>query len=48
MTNPRENCYGVAIHPGELGWSTLSFLYSFGGRAVEKNRSETNGLVAND
>lgn len=37
MTNPRENCYGVAINPGELGWSTLSFLYSFGGRAVEKD-----------
>ena len=37
LTNPREDRYGLKIHLEELGWSTLSFLYSLGGRVVEKD-----------
>jgi len=34
LTNPREDRYGLRISLEELGWSTLSFLYSLGGRVV--------------
>jgi ABC-type sugar transport system permease subunit/ABC-type glycerol-3-phosphate transport system substrate-binding protein len=37
LTNPREDRYGLEIHLEELGWSTLSFLYSYGGRVVEQD-----------
>ncbi|HCE43284.1 MAG TPA: hypothetical protein DET40_07030 [Lentisphaeria bacterium] len=33
--NPKENVYGVNIPLGETAWSTLSFFYSCGARAVE-------------
>jgi len=36
LTNPRDDRYGLKIHLEELGWSTLSFLYSLGGRVVER------------
>jgi multiple sugar transport system permease protein len=35
--NPKENIYGVNIPLGETSWSTLSFFYSCGARAVEKD-----------
>ena len=35
--NPKDNIYGVNIPLRELGWSTLSFFYSCGARAVEKD-----------
>jgi len=35
MTNPKENMYGVKMRAD--GWSTLSFLYSMGGRVVEQD-----------
>jgi multiple sugar transport system permease protein len=38
LTNPEENMYGLKMKPS--GWSTLSFLYSMGGRLVDK---EENG-----
>jgi len=41
MTNPRQNRYGFSMSPTELGYTTLSILYSFGGRAVEQ---DTNGV----
>ena len=34
LTNPKENTYGLRISTASTGYSTLSFLYSFGGRAV--------------
>jgi len=37
LTNPREDRYGLKISLEELGWSTLSFLYSHGGRIVEED-----------
>jgi len=37
LTNPRDNRYGLEINLGELGWSTLSFLYSLGGRVVDQD-----------
>ncbi len=37
MHNPKENIYGVNIGLGELSWSTLSFFYSTGARAVEQD-----------
>ncbi|MGI5868267.1 MAG: extracellular solute-binding protein [Kiritimatiellia bacterium] len=36
-TNPDDNTYGLSIPVGNTGWSTLSLLYSFGGRAVEED-----------
>ncbi len=35
--NPKENIFGVNIPLGELSWSTLSFFYSCGGRAVAQD-----------
>ncbi len=35
--NPKENIYGVNISLGELSHSTLSFFYSCGARAVERD-----------
>ena len=35
--NPKENIYGMNIPLGETSWATLSFLYSCGARAVEKD-----------
>ncbi|HUS90870.1 MAG TPA: extracellular solute-binding protein [Phycisphaerae bacterium] len=37
LTNPRDDRYGLKINLTELGWSTMSFLYSYGGRVVEKD-----------
>lgn len=38
LTNPRESRYGVKLNIGPvLSWSTLSFLYSAGGRIVEED-----------
>ncbi len=37
LHNPKENVYGISVSLGEPGWSTLSFLYSSGGRAVEQD-----------
>ncbi len=38
MHNPKDNVYGVNIPLGELSWSTLSFFYSCGARAVERDK----------
>jgi multiple sugar transport system permease protein len=35
--NPKENIYGVNVPLGELSHSTLSFFYSCGARAVERD-----------
>jgi len=35
--NPKGNVYGLNISLGETGWSTLCFLFSCGGRAVERD-----------
>ncbi len=35
--NPKENIYGVNVSLGELSHSTLSFFYSCGARAVERD-----------
>lgn len=37
IANPKENLYGIAIPTAETGWSTLSILYSFQGRAVSQD-----------
>ncbi len=37
LTNPREKVYGTLMSLGETAWYTLSFLYSSGGRAVERD-----------
>jgi multiple sugar transport system permease protein len=37
LTNPKEERYGLQIFMEELGWSTLSFLYSLGGRVVAQD-----------
>jgi len=38
LTNPTENRYGLKLAKGEvLSWSTLSFLYSMGGRLVDQD-----------
>ena len=37
ITNPEENLYGIAIPTADTGWSTLSILYSHGGRAVSQD-----------
>lgn len=37
LHNPRKNVYGINISLGEPGWSTLGFLYSSGGRVVERD-----------
>lgn len=37
LTNPAENRYGLAIDLANIGWSTLGFLYSEGGRVVTQN-----------
>lgn len=34
LTNPKEDRYGLKIAVNNLAWSTLSFLYSMGGRLV--------------
>ena len=39
LTHPRENRYGLEISMEELGWSTLSFLYSLGGRVVVEDEN---------
>lgn len=41
LTNPRDNVYGISIPLAETGWSTLSFLYSMGGRIVETDAAGT-------
>ncbi len=38
LTNPKEDRYGLQIFLEELGWSTMSFLYSCGGRVVEQDQ----------
>ncbi|MBR1836906.1 MAG: extracellular solute-binding protein, partial [Kiritimatiellae bacterium] len=35
-TNPADRTWGLALPTAETGWSTLSFLYSWGGRAVKR------------
>jgi multiple sugar transport system permease protein len=35
--NPKENIYGFNMPLGETSWSTLSFFYSCGARAVERD-----------
>jgi multiple sugar transport system permease protein len=37
LTWPKEDRYGLQIGREELGWSTMSFLYSEGGRVVEED-----------
>ena len=37
LTCPKEERYGLQIYMEELGWSTLSFLYSLGGRVVAQD-----------
>jgi multiple sugar transport system permease protein len=37
FTNPKEDHYGMQMYLDELGWSTLGFLYSEGGRLVEQD-----------
>jgi len=37
LTYPQEDRHGLSIDLQELGWSTLSFLYSMGGRIVEQD-----------
>ena len=37
LTYPKEDRYGLLMYPDELGWSTLGFLYSDGGRLVEQD-----------
>jgi ABC-type sugar transport system permease subunit/ABC-type glycerol-3-phosphate transport system substrate-binding protein len=39
LTWPKEDRYGLQIGREELGWSTMSFLYSEGGRVVEEDGS---------
>ena len=39
--NPRENIYGVNMPMSAVAWSSLSFFYSCGARAVEK---DSNGV----
>ena len=39
LTNPKEDRFGMEIPLAELGWSTLSFLYSEGGRIVERDEA---------
>ncbi len=36
-TNPKEDRYGLTLNLGEIGWSTLNILYSYGGRLVEQD-----------
>ena len=37
VTNPADKTWGLWLPTGETGWSTLSFLYSWGGRAVRRD-----------
>lgn len=37
LTNPRKNCYGMRLATANLGWGTLSFLYSMGGKLVDQD-----------
>lgn len=37
LNNPKDNVYGVSLALGELSWSTLSYFYSEGARAVEQD-----------
>jgi ABC-type sugar transport system permease subunit/ABC-type glycerol-3-phosphate transport system substrate-binding protein len=37
LTNPKDDRYGLSMYLDELGWSTLGFLYSEGGRLVEQD-----------
>lgn len=39
LTNPREERYGLEMYLDEIGWSTLGFLYSEGGRLVEQDET---------
>jgi multiple sugar transport system permease protein len=39
LTNPKDERYGLQISLEELGWSTLSFLYSLGGRVVAQDQT---------
>jgi len=39
LTDPRENRYGLMIRTGEISYSTLSFLYSYGGQLVDQDAS---------
>lgn len=41
ITNPKDNTYGINIPLGETSWSTLSFFYSMGARAVEQDAQGT-------
>lgn len=36
LTNPKEERYGLKVSTNELSWSTLSFLYSYGGLIVDQ------------
>lgn len=38
-TNPAENTYGLRVSLSEPGYSTLTFLYSYGGRVVERDEN---------
>lgn len=40
LHNPKNNIYGMNIPLSQTGWSTLSFLYSSGGRAVERREGD--------
>ena len=39
VTNPADKTWGLSLPTGETGWSTLSFLYSWGGRAVKRDET---------
>ena len=41
LTNPADDRYGLYIGLTEIGWSTLSFLYSTGGLIVEQEEDDT-------
>ena len=37
LTNPEENVFGLSLPVWDTGWSTLSFLYSYGGLVVDRD-----------
>ena len=39
LHHPEENVYGISIKRGDLSWSTLSFLYSYGGLIVDQDEA---------
>ena len=37
LTNPEENVFGLSLPVWDTGWTTLSFLYSYGGLVVDRD-----------